>query len=384
MSGDAAGQHEKRSKSLSYRHFHKMRTPVFAALTAVVLVACGGGSDTSPPTETKPSSPSTPATPATPTPPAPVVSSVSIAGASTPLYIGGRVQLAASAFDASGAPIAGKTAAWQTSDPNVLAVGADGVVAGVAFGAATVTATVDGKSASVPLSVKYTPVASVRVTPGTFGTLQIGDTIRVFSSALDSAGQPTVPTVVTTQSSSLALQSLGGGYFLANGPSSSPITITITADGKSGSTTVAGIRAGWHFSSGVDPASLVKSTFAYLDAESTFPGATLYPGSLYVRCRANVFEVYVGTGTRITANGTVFYRFGKAQSETTATWNESTDFKALFVPGGQQAAKDFALRVVSSDTLFFANTEFGGTRRQMLFVLTGLGKYLPSVLTACL
>ena len=65
---------------------------------------------------------------------------------STLASVGQTVQLNATARDASGNTIAGKTFTWSTSDPGVATVSSSGLVTAVAGGDATITATSDGVS----------------------------------------------------------------------------------------------------------------------------------------------------------------------------------------------------------------------------------------------
>ena len=62
------------------------------------------------------------------------------------------VQLSAIAKDASGHSLQ-RTFAWSTSDPAKATVSSSGAVVGVAPGTATITAAVDGKSASSTITV---------------------------------------------------------------------------------------------------------------------------------------------------------------------------------------------------------------------------------------
>jgi hypothetical protein len=81
------------------------------------------------------------------------VASVAVTPASAAIFIGGTAQLTATAKDANGNVLSGRTPIWSTSDAAVATVTAAGVVTGVAVGAATVTAVVEGMSGSSSVTV---------------------------------------------------------------------------------------------------------------------------------------------------------------------------------------------------------------------------------------
>jgi hypothetical protein len=74
---------------------------------------------------------------------------------STSLAVGPALSatLVATPKAADGTTVTGKEIAWSTSDPAIATVSQAGSVTGVAFGVATVTASVDGKSAQASVSV---------------------------------------------------------------------------------------------------------------------------------------------------------------------------------------------------------------------------------------
>ena len=125
---------------------------------ALALAACSGGGDpTTPTTPSTPSTPTTPATPTTPTTPTtpvtPTVARVNVTAPAGPLYVRGAVQLTASITDASGAAIAGKSATWTSATPGVATVSGTGLVAALAVGSSIVTASSDGVTGSMIVTV---------------------------------------------------------------------------------------------------------------------------------------------------------------------------------------------------------------------------------------
>jgi Big-like domain-containing protein/invasin-like protein/calcineurin-like phosphoesterase family protein len=84
------------------------------------------------------------------------VASVAVSPPASPLPVGTTLQLTATPQDEQGNPLSGHSVAWSSSDSSVATVSSSGVASGVALGAATISAKVDGVAGT----------ASVTVTPG--------------------------------------------------------------------------------------------------------------------------------------------------------------------------------------------------------------------------
>jgi outer membrane protein assembly factor BamB len=78
------------------------------------------------------------------------------------MYAGQVGQFTASVSDTFGDPLAGRTVEWSSSSPTTVAIDAIGKVTGGAVGTATITASVDGKSASTTVTVLPRPTPSWR------------------------------------------------------------------------------------------------------------------------------------------------------------------------------------------------------------------------------
>ena len=93
--------------------------------------------------------------------------------------------LTATARDAGGTAIAGKSFTWQSSNAAIASV-SGGVVTGVAPGGpVTITATSDGKSATAQVTVTAAPVQVVEVTPPTASLQAVAPTISMAEIRLD-------------------------------------------------------------------------------------------------------------------------------------------------------------------------------------------------------
>ena len=89
------------------------------------------------------------------------VASVQVSPANVSLTVGGSVTLNATAFDADGNLLTGRSASWSSQNPTVASVNSTGGVSAVGAGSTSVTATIEGKSSSVTVNVGSAPAAPV-------------------------------------------------------------------------------------------------------------------------------------------------------------------------------------------------------------------------------
>lgn len=129
------------------------------ALAMLTVLACGGGEATSPSG----------------------VASVEVTAPRTSLVAGDSLTLSVSVRDAQGRAITGKVATWSTSDAGVATVSSAGRVLAVALGTVTISATVEGRSGSLVLTVGNLAVEAGRRVSVAVGLE--GDTITVTNSA---------------------------------------------------------------------------------------------------------------------------------------------------------------------------------------------------------
>jgi uncharacterized protein YjdB len=181
----------------------------------------------------------------------PPVATVHLTGGGRPLDIGETVELTALPKDAKGASLADRTVVWSSADPKVAQVSSEGLVTAVGPGQTVVTASSEGKTADVRVSVnrpKEPPkpvappppapvaVASVAVTPAD-PSVTAGQTVQLTATTLDADRKPLANRPVTWKSSEerIARVSPEG---LVSGVEKGTATITATAEGKSAATRV--------------------------------------------------------------------------------------------------------------------------------------------------
>ncbi len=153
------------------------------------------------------------------------VASVTIQPASPDtVFIGYTAQLTAVTKDSAGGVLNGRAVAWHSNNTAIATVDAAGLVSGVAAGSTTITATSEGKTASVTMVSTKAPVGSVVVVTGAdsvntantpAGSTQLTATVR------DVKG-----TVVTDRT--IAWVAVAGGFATIT-PNSGP---TVTVCGK--------------------------------------------------------------------------------------------------------------------------------------------------------
>jgi len=200
----------------------RLLTAAAAACLVSLVAACGGDSDA-------------PVSPGGGNGgPAPV-GAVVVTPATASVVIGRTTQLAATAKDAAGNVLTGRAVAWSSSAPAVATVDATtGVVTGVSAGAATVTATSEGKTgtAAVTVSAAVKPVAAIAIAP----TL---DTLEAFSSELlaavprDAEGNILTGREVRWSVSNAAVAAIDPVDGMLTGVDRGTVTVTATSEGKS-------------------------------------------------------------------------------------------------------------------------------------------------------
>ncbi len=167
--------------------------------------------------------------------------SVSVSAPSDSLEEGSTLQLAASVRDATGQELSGRVVTWSSSDTAVLRVSATGLATGVAPGKAIASATADGRTGSMSISVKLKAVGSVTVS-ALADSVEEGFTLQLAAAIRDTAGRELLGRDVSWSSSdTLVLRLSGSGLASGVGPGSA--TATATSGGKSGSLTVRVMKA---------------------------------------------------------------------------------------------------------------------------------------------
>ncbi|MGQ0639154.1 MAG: beta strand repeat-containing protein [Gemmatimonadaceae bacterium] len=155
------------------------------------------------------------------------VTLVRITPGSATISVTGSVTLQVEALDASGAPVVGRPISWSSSNETIAVVSANGVVAGIAAGSVTITATIDGQSGTAVVTVAPQPVASVSITP-TNDTTIVGRRRTFRATPLDGQNLPlTGRTPVWTSSNPVIATVTSAGEALGLAVGTAQIRATI-------------------------------------------------------------------------------------------------------------------------------------------------------------
>jgi hypothetical protein len=153
------------------------------------------------------------------------------------IHPGDVTQFNADLFDKNGQTVTGKTVTWSGSDARIVKVSSpDGVVTGVAPGAATITATIDGSSGYAMVTVKHVAVGGVDIWPSGKRILA-GDSFQFEATPRDADGNSLLDREVRWSSSNdpVATVSVRG---LVAGRSQGIATISAYSEGKQAATEV--------------------------------------------------------------------------------------------------------------------------------------------------
>jgi hypothetical protein len=126
----------------------------------------------------------------------PAVAEVVVAPATATVETGGQVQLTATVKDADGQTLTGRTVTWSSSDAAVATVGGDGTVAGVAEGAATITATAESQSGTAAVTVAAASVATITLGPSAPSGVP-GQAVQLTATLRDAGGHELTGRTVT-------------------------------------------------------------------------------------------------------------------------------------------------------------------------------------------
>ena len=167
------------------------------------------------------------------------VASVTVGIAASSITAGATTVVTATIKDSSGNTLSNRTVAWNSSDLNVATVASDGKVLAITPGAATISATSEGHSGSIGLTVTApppAPVASVTITPPS-PSMQAGSSTQLTATLKDAGGTVLSGRTIKWASSNTAVATVNtSGLVSAIAPGAA--TITATSEGKSGSSTV--------------------------------------------------------------------------------------------------------------------------------------------------
>ncbi|MCU0633887.1 MAG: Ig-like domain-containing protein, partial [Gemmatimonadaceae bacterium] len=164
------------------------------------------------------------------------VARVQVLPAALSVRLGSTATIQARTFDAEGELLTGRAIAWTSSNPQIATVTSEGVVTAIAAGAATITATSEGRTGQAAVTVTLAPVASVSIAP-TVDTLPLGGT-RTFAATLRDASGVTLTGRTVSWRSSVDTIATVSSTGIVNALSPGTVTITAASEGRSAAATL--------------------------------------------------------------------------------------------------------------------------------------------------
>jgi uncharacterized protein YjdB len=204
--------------------------------------------------------------------PAPV-STVAVSLEKSTLQSGEATTATATARDAAGTVLPGRTIAWSTNNSSVVSVSAAGLVTALATGSASIIATSEGKTGSATISVAPPPVASVSVTLAA-AAVNIGSTTQATATTRDANGGALTGRAVSWSSDNSAVATVDNAGVVA-GASAGTANIIATSEGKTGSAPVT-----------VNPNAIASVTVAL--ASPTAIGSTTQASATFRDANGNI------------------------------------------------------------------------------------------------
>jgi len=175
----------------------------------------------------------------------PKVTTIVVTPSASQLEVGRTTTLTAVVKDQRDSVMAGKTVTWSSNNTPVATVAANVITAGattaivtaVTKGNASIIATVDGKTATVPVFVVDPTVATVTITATVPPTFFVGQTLQATAVPRDGANNP-LTSFATTWTSSVPAVATVSSTGLITAVSAGTTVISATSGGKTGTLNV--------------------------------------------------------------------------------------------------------------------------------------------------
>jgi hypothetical protein len=144
--------------------------------------------------------------------------------------VGASISTAVRLTDAQGRVLTGRPVTFQTSAPNLATVDNSGTVTGVAAGSVTITATSEGKSGSLALTVTLPAVALISIDQRTPSVRQ-GQTTTLTAKTYDVAGREVTGRTIAWSSAAATTATVSSAG-LVTGVTSGSVFIRAESEGK--------------------------------------------------------------------------------------------------------------------------------------------------------
>lgn len=163
------------------------------------------------------------------------VASVEVTPATATVFVGKALQLDATTLDAEGNTLAGRDVDWSSDNDDIASVSSNGKVLALAAGAATITATSEGKKGTAKITV-VVAVNAVTVEPDSTSVV-IGNTVTLVATVRDADGNAIDGRDVAWSSRNTSVATVNGSG-VVTGVAAGTATIDAESEGKTGSAKV--------------------------------------------------------------------------------------------------------------------------------------------------
>jgi uncharacterized protein YjdB len=305
----------------------------------------------------------------------PPVASVTVRLTAATIPVGATTTATATAFDDRGTSLTGRAVTWSSSAPAVATVSTSGVVTGVAAGTAIISATSEGRTGSVTITISApVSVASVSFTGST--RQKVGDPYPITVTARSSDGTVLTRTVrwSVREATRARVNSSGVVTPLIVG------TYTLVAEIEGIEWTATYSSYDW------ESASSGGTLFVTIDADAqvaNYRGVLAYPRLIFGCSPSGFFAVWVQISHMITENGAVAYSIDD-QPVRSEIWDElGPDYNTLWKRGTNAVKKFFATQIGEGRRFNFAFGEYLSATRTAQWRTTAGAERLPPLLQLC-
>lgn len=165
-----------------------------------------------------------------------VVASVVVTPATVSMRVGVSAPLQVQTLDVDGVVLTGRAVTWLSSNSAIATVNAQGIVTGIAAGATTVTATSEGRSGQVAVTVTLPPVQTITIIPS-LDTLGVGTERNLSAVVRDASGATLTGRALAWSSNDITVASVSStGVVNALAPGTTKIVVS--SEGRIGSATI--------------------------------------------------------------------------------------------------------------------------------------------------
>ncbi|MGQ0639299.1 MAG: Ig-like domain-containing protein [Gemmatimonadaceae bacterium] len=240
---------------------HVRRQMLVWVAASTMTLACGGGGDGGT------------AGPA-------AVATVQLTASASTLEVGSSLSTIVRLSDAQGRSVTGRSVTYQSSAANIATVDNNGTVTGVGPGSVSITATSEGKSGTLALTVTVPPIGFVAIDQRT-PSVRLGESTTLTVKAFDNAGREVTGRTIAWSSAAATVATVTSAG-VVTGVSTGSVYIRAETDGKRDSVPLR-VR------------SLITPSIASTAPATWTPGATATIDGANFSTNAASNEVYIGT-----------------------------------------------------------------------------------------